>query len=271
MLKDITVGQYYPSGSVVHKLDPRLKILALIATIVFIFIAKSPLSVGFTVISVVAFSLATKVPLKVYFKNLKSILPVIILTAVLNMLYGSGGKTLIHFWTITITTGSVSRAVLMAIRIMLLIIISAMLTYTTTPTFLTDGIEKLLSFLNYVGLGGAVHTMAMMMTIALRFIPTLIDETDKLMNAQRARGANFDTGSLFSRVRALIPILIPLLISAVRRAFDLSEAMESRCYTGDNNRTRMKQLKFCKRDIVAAIILITVYCGIVLLNFIPLF
>ncbi len=271
MLKDITVGQYYPSGSVVHKLDPRLKILALIATIVFIFIAKSPLAVTFTVLSVISFMIATKVPVKVYFKNLKSILPVILLTAVLNMLYATGGKTLVHFWTITITTGSVSRAVLMAVRIMLLIMISAMLTYTTTPTFLTDGIEKLLSFLKVVGLGGAVHTMAMMMTIALRFIPTLIDETDKLMNAQRARGANFDTGSLFSRVRALIPILIPLLISAVRRAFDLSEAMESRCYTGDNKRTRMKQLKFCKRDLIAAILLVVIYSGIIVLNYISLF
>ncbi len=271
MLKDITIGQYYPTGSIVHRLDPRLKLVALIAYIVFIFLAKTPIALAYITLLTIAIILLTKVPLKTYLKNLKSILPIIIITAVLNMFYVSGGKTLFSWWIITITEAGIERAIFMATRIVVLILASAMLTYTTTPTMLTDAIESLLSPLRFIGLGGAVHTIAMMMTIALRFIPTLIDETEKLMNAQKARGADFESGGLLSRVKALIPILIPLLISSIRRAFDLSEAMESRCYTGGKTRTRMKQLKLVVRDFIAVAVLLICFTAVILLNHVIVF
>lgn len=270
MLKDITIGQFYPTNSLVHKLDPRLKLLALIAYIVFIFLANSFVSLIYLVALTVGIIILTKIPLTTYLKNLKSILPIIILTALLNMLYVDEGNLLVSFWVIKITAGGIERALFMAVRIMVLILSSAMLTYTTTPTMLTDAIESLLSPLRYIGLGNAVHTIAMMMTIALRFIPTLIDETDKLMNAQKARGADFDSGSILKRVKALIPILIPLLISSIRRAFDLSEAMESRCYTGNHKRTRMKQLKFVVRDFISLIVLTVAFAISLVLNYIKI-
>ena len=255
MIKDITLGQYFPINSPIHRLDPRTKLLSLILFIVLIFFASGIYSVAFVTIAILTVLIFTGVPIKMYLKNLKGILPIIILTAVLNIFYITEGNVLLSFWIIKVTDGGIMRALLMALRIVLLILVSAALTYTTTPTSLTDGIESLLSFLKYVGLKSAVHTIAMMMTIALRFIPTLVDETDKLMSAQKARGADFESGNIIKRVKALVPILVPLLISSVRRAFELSEAMESRCYTGLGNRTRMKQLKFSSYDIVFSIIL----------------
>lgn len=266
MINDITIGQYYPTGSVVHKLDPRLKLLALIAYIVFIFLSGSVLSLLFISLFTLLLMGLTRIPLKVYLKNIKSILFIIILTAVLNIFYISDGAVLVDWWIFHITTLGVRKAIFMAARIVLLILMSAMLTYTTTPTFLTDAIESLLSPLKFVGLSSAVHIVAMMMTIALRFIPTLVDETDKLMNAQKARGADFESGGLLKRVKALLPILIPLLISSVRRAYELSEAMESRCYTGSGNRTRLKQLKFSTKDAVAATLLVAAFCCVIVLN-----
>ena len=266
MLKDITIGQFYPTNSLVHKLDPRLKLVALIVYIVFIFMATSAASLTYMVALTFVIILLTKIPLATYLKNIKSILPIILLTAILNMLYVAEGETIISFWIVKITDGGISRAIFMAVRIIVLIMSSAMLTYTTTPTMLTDAIESLLSPLKLIGLGGAVHTIAMMMTIALRFIPTLIDETDKLMNAQKARGADFDSGSILKRVKALIPILIPLLISSIRRAFDLSEAMESRCYTGNHTRTRMKQLKLFARDYISLVALVVSFSVTLILN-----
>ncbi len=271
MLKDITIGQYYPTNSLVHKLDPRLKLVALIVYIVFIFLASSAVSLAYMVVFTLVIITLTKIPMTTYLKNLKSILPIILLTAILNMLYVSEGETLVSFWVVKITAGGIARALFMAVRIIVLILSSAMLTYTTTPTMLTDAIESLLSPMRYIGLGNAVHTIAMMMTIALRFIPTLIDETDKLMNAQKARGADFDSGSILKRVKALIPILIPLLISSIRRAFDLSEAMESRCYTGNHKRTRMKQLKFEARDFIALPTMLISFAVTLILNHINLF
>lgn len=271
MLKDITIGQYYPTNSLVHKLDPRLKLVALLVYIIFIFLATSTAALAYMVALTLVIILLTKIPLITYLKNIKSILPIILITALLNMFYVAEGKTVISFWIVNITDGGIERALFMAVRIIVLIMASAMLTYTTTPTMLTDAIESLFSPLRYIGLGGAVHTIAMMMTIALRFIPTLIDETDKLMNAQKARGADFDSGSLLKRVKALIPILIPLLISSIRRAFDLSEAMESRCYTGNYTRTRMKQLKFRKRDFITLPTLAVSFAVTIILNNITLF
>lgn len=271
MLKDITIGQYYPTDSLIHKLDPRFKLLALLLYIVFIFLSSSALSLSFLVALTFLLIILTKIPVATYLKNLKTILPIILITAVLNMLYVSDGETVVSFWVVRITDGGISRAVFMAVRIIVLILSSAMLTYTTTPTMLTDAIESLLSPLKHIGLGGAVHTIAMMMTIALRFIPTLIDETDRLMNAQKARGADFDSGNILQRVKALIPILIPLLISSIRRAFDLSEAMESRCYTGSHTRTRMKQLKLEKRDFIAIPVLMLCFAATVAFNYINVF
>ncbi len=266
MIKDITIGQYYPSNSVIHRLDPRLKLISLISLIVFIFLAKSFISLGYLVFVVLTLIAITKVPFGMYLRNLKSILPIIILTALLNMLYVPEGSVLVKWWLITITDDGVSRAIFMALRIIILIISSAMLSYTTTPTELTDALESLLSPLKLLGLGTAVHTIAMIMTIALRFIPTLVDETDKLMNAQKARGADFESGGIIKRIKALIPILIPLLISSVRRASELAEAMESRCYSGNGVRTRMKQLHFKAIDVISLLILAIAFSFVIILN-----
>lgn len=266
MLKDITFGQYFDHNSFVHKLDPRTKLILLIAVIVFIFVAQNSIAL-FLVAALIIFSmLLSKVPVKMYLKNLKAILPIIIFTIIINLFYNTTGKVLVHFWVLTITTGSVYRALYMAARILLLIIASAELTYTTTPNDLTDAIEKLLSPLRFIGLKNAVHTLAMMMTIALRFIPTLIEETQKIMNAQKARGADLENGKLIERIKALVPILIPLLISSVRRAYELAEAMECRCYNGGEGRQRMKQLKYGVRDFIAFLTVIVFCAGVIVLN-----
>lgn len=266
MIKDITFGQYFEGNSVVHRLDPRTKMLLLILVIVFLFVSSNPwaflLSVAFT-LAVVLFS---RVPFRMFFKNIKAILPILIFTAVINIFYGDGGYELFSVWKLTVTTGGLWRAFYMAARIMLLILVSSVLTYTTTPNDLTDAIESLLSPLRFVGLKNAVHTLAMMMTIALRFIPTLVEETEKIMNAQKARGADLENGKLTERIKALIPILIPLLISSVRRAYELAEAMECRCYNGGEGRRRMKQLHFHLRDLFAAVFCTAFCAGILIIN-----
>lgn len=266
MLRDITFGQYYEGRSVIHKTDPRVKILLLILLIVFIFIAKNAVSLGFAAVMILLAALISKIPFGMYVKNMKAILPVLIFTGVINLFYGDGGRVLISFWKLSVTTEGVYRAVFMAVRITMLIFVSSELTYTTTPNDLTDAIESLLSPLKYVGLKSAVHTLAMMMTIALRFIPTLIEEAEKIMNAQKARGADLENGRLKERVKALIPVLIPLLISSVRRAYELAEAMECRCYNGGEGRTRMKQMHMAARDFAAFGFALLVCGGIIMLN-----
>ena len=268
MMNNITFGQYYNSGSVIHKADPRTKLLSLIAYIILIFVTKNFFGLAFLSVITVLFMLLSKVPLKMYLKNLKAILPIIILTAILNAFYSGGGQVLASFWIIKITTLGLQRAVFMALRVVLLIFASAILSYTTTPTALTNAIESLLKPLSLIGLGSAVHTMAMTMTIALRFIPTLIDETEKIMNAQKARGANLETGSLVTRVKALLPILIPLLISSVRRAYELAESMECRCYNGGKGRTKLNVLHYGFVDFAGFLILIISIAATVALNFI---
>lgn len=262
MLKDITFGQYYAGKSPVHKADPRAKILLLILVIVFIFMAKNLFSVIFAGLFVFFTIFITGVPVKLYLRNLKAILPVLIFTVIINSFYGSTGVLLFSIWNLSVYTGGVYRAFYMAMRVVLLIFSSSVLTYTTTPNDLTDAIEGLLSPLKYVRLKSAVHTLAMMMTIALRFIPTLVEETEKIMNAQKARGADLENGRLKERILALIPILIPLLISSVRRAYELAEAMECRCYNGGEGRQRMKQLRFAKIDLVISLITV-VSCGVI--------
>ncbi len=266
MLKDITFGQYYQAKSLIHFLDPRIKVILMILFIVFIFISGNMFSLLFSALSVVLVLIASKVPLKLYLKNMKAILPVLIFTAIINLFYGDGGKILVEFWKLSITTDGVYKAAFMATRIALLIFISSVLTYTTTPNDLTDAIESLLSPLRFIGLKSAVHTLAMMMTIALRFIPTLIEEAEKIMNAQKARGADLESGGLIERVKALIPILIPLLISSVRRAYELAEAMECRCYNGGEGKTRMKQMKLKTLDLYLSAVAVIMCGGVVLLN-----
>lgn len=263
MLKDITLGQYFESDSAIHKLDPRTKLILLLLVIVFIFVAGGWFQLAIVAAFVLCVIKLSKVPIKMYLKNLKAILPIIIFTVVINLFFNSEGKVLLSFWKMTITTGSVNRALYMATRILLLIVTSAALTYTTTPNDLTDAIESLLSPLRFIGLKNVVHTLALMMTIALRFIPTLIEETQKIMNAQKARGADIENGKLIDRIKALIPILIPLLISSVRRAYELAEAMECRCYNGGEGRQRMKQLKYSSRD-VFAFVLTALLCVVVI-------
>ena len=265
MLKDITFGQYIDSKSVIHRADPRVKIVLLIAVIVFIFLSQNFWGLGLSALFVLITMIVSKIPIKMYLKNFKAILPILIFTAVINAFYGDG-RVLFSIWKLQVTVGGLERAGFMALRIALLIIISATLTYTTTPNDLTDAIEKLLSPLKFIGLKTAVHTLAMMMTIALRFIPTLVEEAEKIMNAQKARGADLESGNLKEKIKALIPILIPLLFSAVRRAAELADAMECRCYNSGEGKTRMKQLKLHFRDF--AIIGVTVcFCaGVILLN-----
>ena len=266
MLKDITFGQFYEAKSPVHKCDPRVKLVLMIIFIVFVFVSQNFFALGLSVLLTAFIILLSKVPLKLFLRNLKAIWIVLVFTAIINLFYGDGGQVLIDFWKITITTDGVSRALFMALRIVLLIFISSLLTYTTTPNDLTDAIESLLSPLKYVGLRNAIHTLAMMMTIALRFIPTLIEEAEKIMNAQKARGADLESGNLVQRVKALIPILVPLLISSVRRAYELSEAMECRCYNGGEGKTRMKQMKTSVTDLFAVLLVLLFATGVILLN-----
>lgn len=268
MLKDITFGQYFDNNSFVHKLDPRTKLILLILIIVFIFVSQNWISLSVLIAFVLFSMILSKIPLRMYLKNLKAILPIIIFTMLINLFYSGNGEiepawTLNLFWGLKITSIALNRALYMIVRILLLIIASAELTYTTTPNSLTDGIEKLFSPLRFIGLKKVVHTLAMMMTIALRFIPTLIEETFKIMNAQKARGADLENGKLLQRIKALIPILIPLLISSVRRAYELAEAMECRCYNGGEGRVRMKQLKYCLKDYIAFLTVFAV-CGLVI-------
>ncbi len=266
MLRDITFGQYFVANSFVHRLDPRAKLLLLIYLIVLIFVAGNVVSLLAVAVFTVFVMIFSGIPVRLYFKNIKVIIPIIIFTAILNIFYANTGTLLFQFWQIKIYSGGLLRAGYMAVRVLLLILASSVLTYTTTPNDLTDAIERLLKPLKFIGLSNAVHTMSMMMTIALRFIPTLIEETDKIMNAQKARGADLESGGIVKKVKSLLPILIPLLISAVRRAYELAEAMECRCYNGGKGRQRMKQLHMSGWDYFSFILTTLCLAVIVLSN-----
>ncbi len=249
MLKDITLGQFFPGDTIVHRLDPRTKIILVLFYIIALFTADSWVSYGLVlVVSVICQSLS-RIRAKNLFKGLKPMLVIITLTAVLNIFYTTGTPVL-PGWIIT--WEGIARAVKMVLRIVLLITGTFLLTYTTSPIALTDGLEILLNPLKKLKV--PIHEMTMMMSMALRFIPTLIEETDKIMSAQRARGADFETGSLVRRAKALIPVLVPLFVSSFRRADELAVAMECRCYHGGEGRTRMKQLKMTSADITALIL-----------------
>ena len=244
-LKDITLGQYFPGRSPIHRLDPRAKLVALVLYIVALFLAKWFVTYAIMLAILILMVGVSTVKPKALLKGMKPILVLLIFTAVLNMFY-TPGRALVSFWIFTITYEGILHAFFMVIRIMMLISCTFLLTYTTSPLALTDGLEGLLSPLKKIKV--PVHELAMMMSIALRFIPTLIEETDKIMSAQRARGADFDSGNLLHKAKALIPLLVPLFISAFRRADELATAMECRCYHGGTGRTRMNQLRFRPAD-----------------------
>ena len=249
MLRDITIGQHFPGNSLVHRFDPRLKLVLTIAYIVLLFAASNPLGLTLSILFLAVMYRVAKIPGKMILKSLKPILPIVVFTAVLNLFFVSGeGEPLVHIGFLTIYAEGVRYAVLMAVRVMALIAGTSLLTYTTSPIVLTDAIEQLFKPLGKLHF--PVHELAMMMSIALRFIPTLIEETDKIMNAQKARGAQLDTGKMTDRVKALVPVLIPLFISAFRRADELAMAMECRCYRGGDGRTRLKVLRCEKQDYI---------------------
>ena len=249
MLKDITLGQYFPGESFIHRLDPRTKLLMVILYIVALFMATSWLAYGAVILFLALCIKISAIPLKSITRGLKPVLLIVALTGILNLFFTPGTHEIFTVFGFTLTWEAVARASQMILRIMLLITGTFLLTYTTSPIALTDGLERLLSPLKAVKF--PVHELSMMMCIALRFIPTLIEETDKIMSAQKARGADFENGSLLDRARALIPILVPLFISAFRRADELAVAMECRCYQGGEGRTKMKQLHYTSLDFTA--------------------
>ena len=252
MIKNITLGQYFPGNSIIHRLDPRTKLLLVIALIVAIFMADTVIGNLVIFVFVIFVMLLSRVSVKVVLRGLKPLWFIIVLTFVLNTFFYSGGTELFSWWIIRVTQEGLISAVRLAVRLIFLITSTTMLTLTTSPTALTNGLESLMKPLNAVRF--PVHELAMMMTIAMRFIPTLLEETDKIMKAQTARGAEFDSGNVFARARGMVPLLVPLFVSAFRRSDELAFAMESRCYHGGEGRTRMKVLHFHWRDLGAAIV-----------------
>lgn len=263
MSSDVTIGQYFPGNSLLHKLDPRIKIVLTILLMVAVFLSNNYVSMGLMVLLCVCIVLVSKISLKVIFKGLKPILFIVIFTSLLNLFYGAG-EPLAQWWIFKITADGIHKCIFMSLRVILLVAVGLMLTYTTTPTFLTDAIESLLKPLTRLNVD--VHSFAMVMTIALRFIPTLVEEVDKIMSAQKSRGADIDSGGLIKRVKALVPVIIPLFVSSFRRAGELSDAMECRCYRGGNGRTKMKVMHLCARDYLTLIFVIAVLVGVILLR-----
>lgn len=261
MLKDITIGQYFPGKSIIHKLDPRVKIVLVFLFIVTLFVANDVTSLLINVAFVIVLYVISRIPLKMILKGLKPIVPIIVFTAILNIFFVDG-RVLWKIGFIEVTDKGLEMSAIMIIRVLCLIAGTSLLTYTTSPIALTDALERLMKPLNKIKV--PVHELAMMMTIALRFIPTLIEETDKIMSAQKARGADMETGSIIQRAKALVPILIPLFVSSFRRADELAMAMECRCYRGGEGRTRMRQLHIKFLDIlsifvVSAFLVATIY------------
>ena len=263
MLKDVTLGQYFPGDTVVHRLDPRTKLILVIVYIVALFCAKSYVSYAVVAAFLILCMCLSRIRLRVIVKGLKPLLLIIVLTGLLNMFY-TPGRELVHFWIFTITWEGLRNAVFMISRIVMLIFGTFLLTYTTSPIALTDAMELLMSPLKRIKV--PVHELSMMMCIALRFIPTLISETDKIISAQKARGAEFDTGNLIQKAKAMLPLLVPLFISAFRRADELAVAMESRCYHGGKGRTRMKQLRMAGRDYLALAFGILLLAAVIVLR-----
>ena len=263
MLKDITRGQYLPTGSPVHKIDPRIKILIVVIYMIAVFMINNflmylPIFIGIIIVCIIA-----RIPVSYILKGLKPLRMIIILTFLINAL-ATPGEEIFRVWILSFTQEGINRAIFMAVRLILLVVGTSLLTLTTSPMELTLGLEAMFSPLK--GIGFPAHEIAMMLTIALRFIPTLIDETDKIMKAQKSRGADFESGNIINRAKNLVPLLVPLFISAFRRADELAMAMEARCYRGGENRTRMRQLKISKGDYVASGVFIVYFAAIILIR-----
>lgn len=262
MLRDITIGQYYPAHSIIHKIDPRVKLAGTFLYIISLFLFDNPIGYAIATFYLVTVIVMSRVPFGYIMKGLKPVVFLIIFTAVLNLLFTADGNVLISFWKITITYEGITKACFMVLRLIYLIIGSSLMTFTTTPNQLTDGIEKALRPLNKIKI--PVHEFALMMSLALRFIPILMEEADKIIKAQSSRGADFEEGSLFRRAKNLVSILVPLLVSATRRANDLALAMDARCYHGGEGRTKLKPLKYNKCDYISYGIIL-VYFGVIML------
>ena len=264
MLNNVTIGQFFPGDSFLYHLDPRTKLLLTIALIVLVFISKSFLGFALVFLFILWCAISTKIGMKYMIKGLKPIFFIILLTFVLNLFLMKDGETLLKIAFIHITSGGLKTALFMAVRLILLVLCSQLLTLTTSPIALTDGLETLMRPLGRIGF--PAHEISMMMSIALRFIPTLMEETGKIKRAQMARGADFESGRLFARLKAMIPLLVPLFVSAFRRADELAMAMEARCYRGGSGRTKMKQLHFSWRDGVSAGAIAAMFAVIILFN-----
>ena len=262
-LRDITLGQYFPGESPIHRLDPRAKLVAMTCYIVALFLGRRLVTYGILLLALAAVVKVSTVKPRALVRGLKPVVFILVFTAVLNIFY-TPGQTLASFWIFTITREGIVHAFFMVVRIVMLITCTFLLTYTTSPLALTDGLESLMGPLKKIRV--PVHELSMMMSIALRFIPTLIEETDKIMSAQKARGADLETGGLMQRARALVPILIPLFVSSFRRADELALAMECRCYRGGEGRTRMKQLHMGPGDFVASALVVACLAGVIALN-----
>ncbi|MBR4288520.1 MAG: energy-coupling factor transporter transmembrane protein EcfT [Clostridia bacterium] len=269
MLKDITLGQFFPGSSLLHKLDARFKIILMLTFAILVFFAKNLTSFAYLLLLVIAMALLSRISLKVLLQGLKPIVMISVFTAIINLFWTVGETPLLEFGFIRIYSEGIWRAIYMMIRIISLVMgTSILLTYTTSPMDLTDALESLLSPLKKIHV--PVHEFSMMMSLALRFVPTLIEETEKIINAQKARGADFESGNLLSRAKALIPILIPLFVSSFSRATDLAVAMECRCYVGGEGRTRMRVMRFTSRDVLVFLFFLMLFAGIPLFSLIAL-
>lgn len=267
MIKDITIGQYFPGKSVIHRLDSRVKLVLDLLYLVILFTAQSYTGLLLGMLFMVLCYILARIKLIMILKSVKPILPLMIFTGVLNLFFIKGETPLFQWGIISIYPEGVDTALFMLIRVLTLIIGMSLLTYTTSPIMLTDAIERLLSPLKKIHV--PVHELSMMMTIALRFIPTLVEETDKIMSAQKARGAEMDTGGLIKKAKSLIPVLIPLFVSAFKRANELATAMECRCYHGGEGRTRLKVMHTAPRDYVAIVIMLALFAGVIVINCFP--
>lgn len=268
MIKDITLGQFFPGDSLIHKLDPRVKIIITFVFIAALFLCRNFFSLGLLFLSAIIAILISKISLKVILKGLKMIVVLVVFTGILQIAYNDEGTILwkpFEQYSFAVTTCGIFSSVFIIIRIVSLILFSSLLTYTTSPTALTDAIERLLSPLKLFKVN--VSSLSMMMTIALRFIPTLIEEIDIIMSAQKARGADLETGSLTQRAKALVPVFIPLIVNSFRRAYELAFAMECRCYTGDNKRTRMKEMKLSLRDFLSLAVVLLLVVAVIVTSF----
>ena len=263
MIGDIAFGQFIPGKSPLHRMDPRVKIVLIFLFIVFLFVAQNFLAIAVQELAALAAIFLSGVPLRQYLKSVKAVIFIVLFTSVLNLFYG-GGQTLLKLGFMEIKSGGVSNAIFIAVRILTLILLSAVLTFTTSPNSLTDAIERLMKPLKVFHV--KVHEIAMIMTIALRFVPTLLEETDKIMSAQKARGADLESGGLVQRAKALLPILIPLFVSSFRRAYDLAMAMECRCYHGGEGRTKMKVLHAGKGDAAACAVSCLLCAAVIVCN-----